>query len=254
MLAEPARDNVRRRSPSPLANVTDGFNKLRVSAPKIARTVSDSTQHAFGSVQKQAPKAFQGVSKGAQKAFVDVQTGTQKAFVDVQTGTQKAFQTPAWESTVKGTQKVFRDVQAGIKRTVNGISVPKAFAQTSEDFSDLTKLAAGKPGICSRCATMPVDACFRAPDEIQEDYLSWASPLSRIALHASWCRVCHIILAMLCREENDPLSNPEVNAHIKPDWLRGMPLRQWVNEGYLNQDAYWPFGEIVLTKTLRRHA
>ena len=182
LLTEPARDNVRRRSPSPLAN---GINKLRVGAPKVLRTVSDSTQQAFGNVQKQAPKAFQGVTKGAQKTFVNVQTGT-----------QKAFQTPAWESTVKGTQRIIKDVHSGIRRTINGIPVPQVFAQTAEDFSDLAGLAAGKPGICSRCATMPVGACFRTSGEVQEEYLSWASPLSRIALHAKWCTLCHILLSM----------------------------------------------------------
>lgn len=76
----------------------------------------------------------------------------------------------------------------------------------------------------------------------QEEYLSWATPLSRIDLHAGWCQMCKILLSMLCRDEHDPLKVPEVRNHVKQDWLRGVPLQTWVSKGYIHQDDYWPFG------------
>ena len=63
-------------------------------------------------------------------------------------------------------------------------AVPKAFAMTAEDLSDLAKLQFGQEGICSRCAKLPLDACFSDVPEAQEKSVPWSTPLSRVVLHA----------------------------------------------------------------------
>jgi len=85
-----------------------------------------------------SPKVFQDVAEGAQKAYGHMQRKVPKAF----------------KGAAGGTQRVLADFQGGLKRTINGISVPKPLAQTAEDISGLSMLQLGKPGICSRCATL----------------------------------------------------------------------------------------------------
>ena len=173
-----------------------------------------------------SPKVFQDVAEGAQKAYGHMQRKVPKAF----------------KGAAGGTQRVLADFQGGLKRTINGISVPKPLAQTAEDISDLSMLQLGKPSICSRCATLNLAACFEKEAAGGGAYKSWSSPLSRIALHAPWCTMCKLLLAMLCREQHDPMSSEDVQKHIQQDWLRGVPFHKWVSEGYIHQDEYWPFG------------
>ena len=223
------------RTPSPLRNVQTGLSQFRIGTsetldkaevPKIFRTVSENAQSTFKKVQIEAPKVWQGFAGGTQKAFSNVQSDAPKAF----------------KTASERMQKVANDVNAGIKRTVSGVPIPKAFAETGEDLADLTKLSLGKPGICSRCASLPLDKCFSVDSGVEQAYIPWSTPLSRIALHAKWCRLCQLLLSMLCRREHDPLLLPEIRDFIKPEWLRGIPLHKWVSEGYIHQDEYWPFG------------
>ena len=170
------------------------------------------------------PKVFRTVSEGAQTTLKTVQKETPKV---VRTATA-------------GTQKAFEDVHSGLKKV--NVPVPKPFAQTAEDVSDVMKANVGKPGVCSRCAALPLKTCFATDSEQEQAYIPWSSPLSRIAFHARWCRLCNLILSVLYKPEHDPLLVPEVRDFIKPDWLKGVPLRKWVSEGYIHQDEYWPFG------------
>ena len=201
------------RTPSPLRNIQTGLTQFRVNTsdalqkaggPKLLKTVSENTQTAFRNVQGEAPKVF--------------------------------------KTAAERTQAVFKDVQAGLKKTINGIPVPKPFAQTGEDLADLTKLLVGQSGVCSRCASLPLEACFSDQSGTGSAYIPWSTPLSRVALHAKWCRLCQLLLSVLCRREHDPLLLPDVRDHIQPEWLRGVPLHKWVSEGYIHQDEYWPFG------------
>ena len=197
--------------------------------PRVLRTVSENTQNALRVVQLEAPKAWQGFAGSTQKAFSQIQKDAPKAF----------------KNASERMQKVSNDVNTGIKRTVSGMPIPKPFAETAEDLTDLTKLSIGQAGICSRCASLPLKKCFPSPDGAngeEQAYIPWATPLSRIALHAKWCGLCQLLLSMLCRREHDPLLLPEVRDFINPEWLRGVPLSKWVAEGYIHQDEYWPFG------------
>ncbi|TKA29072.1 hypothetical protein B0A54_16182 [Friedmanniomyces endolithicus] len=215
-----------RRSPSPFAGVAQGFGKLRIDAPKAFRTLSDNAQKAVKNVQDDAPKLFQNVSEGAHKTFGTLQREAPKVF----------------RGAAQGTQKAMSDAQAGLKRTINGIPVPAAFAHTGEDLSDLAKLQMGRPGLCSRCAALDLDTCFTKDTDTDQPYRCWASPLSRVALHAKWCVMCKLLIEMLCRAEHDPLRSAEIRDHITPEWLRDVPFHQWLSKGYIHQDEYWPFG------------
>ncbi|KAK0834997.1 hypothetical protein LTR73_001289 [Friedmanniomyces endolithicus] len=215
-----------RRSPSPFAGVAQGFGNLRIDAPKIFRTFADNAQKAVANVQSDAPKLFQNVSQGAQNTFDTLQRETPKAFM----------------GAAQGTQKVMSNAQAGLKRTINGIPIPAAFAHTGEDLSDLAKLQMGRPSLCSRCAALDLDTCFNKDTDMDQPYRCWASPLSRVALHAKWCVMCKLLIEMLCRAEHDPLRSAEIRDHITPEWLRDVPFHQWLSKGYIHQDEYWPFG------------
>ncbi|KAK0280202.1 hypothetical protein LTR35_008353 [Friedmanniomyces endolithicus] len=134
------------------------------------------------------------------------------------------------------------DTQAGLKRTINGTPIPAAFAHTGEGLSDLAKLQMGRSGLCSRCAALDLDTCFSKDTDTDQPYRCWASPLSRVALHAKWCVMCKLLIEMLCRAEHDPLRSAEIRNHITPDWLKDVPFHRWVSKGYIHQDEYWPFG------------
>ncbi|TKA74818.1 hypothetical protein B0A55_05936 [Friedmanniomyces simplex] len=237
-----------RRTPSPFAGVTQGFVKLRLDAPKAFRTLSEGAQKAARNVQNDTPKVFQSIADGAQKVAQSVQTETPKMFQDVSGGAQKTFGAlqrdapKAFLGAAQGTQRVVSEVQAGFKRTINGIPVPAPFAQTGEDLSDLAKLQMGRAGLCSRCAALDVATCFDRGADTDQPYRCWASPLSRVALHAKWCLMCKLLVEMLCRKEHDPLRSAEIRDHIKPDWLKSVPFHKWISEGYIHQDEYWPFG------------
>ena len=190
------------------------------------RTVSESAQGALKGVQSEAPKAWRGFATNTRKAFHDVHIEAPKVF----------------KAAGERTEKIFNDVQAGIKRTVDGVPVPKAFAETTEDLADLTRLQIGSSGIRSRCAALPLDSCFSELNDDTPAYIAWSTPISRVTLYAKWCRVCQLILSMLCRRGHDPLLISEVRDSIEPEFLPGVSLQTWVSEGYIHQDEYRPFG------------
>ena len=71
--------------------------------------------------------------------------------------------------------------------------------------------------------------------------LEWATPLSRIIYHSDWCRVCQLLLDMLCEPGNDPFQHPAVAPHVQKD-LEGYNMRDLISAGWAYTDLYWPFG------------
>lgn len=168
------------RSPSPLHHVTAGFAKLRAGTPQVVKTVSEGTQQALDNVHIEAPKAFQGLAEGAQKAFGVVETGSKGA--------------------LESTQKVFADVQAGVKATMNGISTPKSFAQSGEDFSDLTNLALKRPASAvdaPSCHWMP-GSCPGRRKSISPGLLRFPALIcTRAGVRcAKYCYQCSVVMSM----------------------------------------------------------
>lgn len=191
------------RAPSPLGNLTSAL-----------RTVSQSTSAAAKQVQSGASKTFQGITARPSKASSKER-----------------------DDAAKDDEPKDKDFQ----RFVNSVKIPKAFKKTGEDLSDLGKLWLRKPDLCSNCAKLPLEACFGDVSG-KEGYSAWNTPLSRVILHADWCRVCKFLLSMLFRPEHDPLRSDEVQKHIKPEWLRGLPFKTWYEDEYIKNDDYWPFG------------
>ena len=107
----------------------------------------------------------------------------------------------ATQSTRQGLSNAFQTIGEKTGTT-------QAFANTKADFEDILNKLSGDPGLCSKCKTLQAEVTISRESQ-------WATPLSRIIYHADWCRMCGLILGMLCRPEFDPLRHPEVvNASV----------------------------------------
>lgn len=133
----------------------------------------------------------------------------------------------------------FRD---GFKEIINNMHPPKAFTQTSDDCNDVFYKSFKEDGLCSKCRSLPIQACydesFKETDEVE---IHWATSLSRIIYHSDWCRMCRLLFSMLTRPEFDPLKHPEVAKYVQEE-LQGMTMLDWVEQGWEFTDANWPFG------------
>ncbi|MCJ1315715.1 hypothetical protein MMC15_001035 [Xylographa vitiligo] len=120
--------------------------------------------------------------------------------------------------------------------------VSKVFGETQDDFSDAAAKLTGKDGLCSKCQTLPADLCLsdQATETLGAER-EWATPLSRIIYHADWCRVCRLLLNMLCESGNDPLKHPAVAPYVQ-DEISGWSMREWIMAGWEFTDEHWPFG------------
>jgi hypothetical protein len=157
------------------------------------------------------------------------------------------------EKTTEATKPAMTAVGRGImnipshvKETVDKVEVPKAFQKTHDDVADLTARVAaqykGDTGICTKCRQLPVDLLVSNSSTNEERKLNWSSPLSRIIYHAEWCKVCSLLLTMLCEPHNDPLEHISVKSHVQPE-LAGLTMKEWVSKGWKYTDENWPFGQ-----------
>jgi hypothetical protein len=140
----------------------------------------------------------------------------------------------------------FESVQSSVKSTIDKTGVPKAFQRTQDDFADLTSRVAvlynGDTSICSKCQKLPVDLLLSGSQpDVSQCELNWASPLSRIIYHAEWCKMCQLLLDMLCLPIHDPMRQPAVASHVQPE-LTGLTMQEWVSKGWKYTDENWPFG------------
>ena len=113
---------------------------------------------------------------------------------------------------------------------------------TKDDFTDAAAKVTGKGGLCSKCQELSndFDQIHKKPDGSKEDF-EWATPLSRIIYHADWCRVCRLLLNMLCEPANDPLLHPGVAPYVQPE-IKGATMRKWTEADWEYTDSHWPFG------------
>ncbi|KAK3671313.1 hypothetical protein LTR78_008773 [Recurvomyces mirabilis] len=217
-----------RKSTSRLLTEDASIDGAGSRPPLVFRTLTGGLQQAASFVQREVPKAARSATNGAQNTLDQIQRQTPGVF-------QQAGQ---------NISKAFEEVHSGITKVVNDIPVPKAFTQTAEDLSDLSRLQLGKPGLCSRCAMLDLTSCFTSnADNTKDPYVCWTSPLSRVALHYPWCVICRLLVSMLSRTENDPLSAGNIRQHIEQEHLRNLPFRDWISQGHIHQDASWPFGK-----------
>jgi hypothetical protein len=139
------------------------------------------------------------------------------------------------------------NIPSNVKAAVGKVEVPEAFQKTQDDVADLTArmtaLYNSDTGICSKCRQLPVDLLIsNSPTSKEERKLDWSSPLSRIIYHAEWCKVCSLLLTMLCEPQNDPLQHVSVSSHVQPE-LAGLTMKEWVSNGWKYTDENWPFGQ-----------
>ena len=132
--------------------------------------------------------------------------------------------------------------RAGAKNALDNTAVPKVFMNTKDDFTDAAAKVIGKEGLCSKCQELSsdIDQNHRTIDGLKKD-IEWATPLSRIIYHADWCRVCRLLLSMLCEPVNDPLLHPGVAPYVQSE-IKGATMKEWTEAGWEYTDSHWPFG------------
>lgn len=118
----------------------------------------------------------------------------------------------------------------------------KVFMNTKDDFTDAAAKLAGKGGLCSKCQELSndFDQIHQKSDGTKKKF-EWATPLSRIIYHADWCRICRLLLNMLCEPANDPLRHPGVAPYVQPE-IKGATMKKWTEAGWEYTDSHWPFG------------
>ena len=132
--------------------------------------------------------------------------------------------------------------RAGAKEALNDCAVPEVFMRTKDDFTDVAAKAIGKDGLCSKYQELSndIDQIHKKSDGSKKDF-EWATPLSRIMYHADWCRICRLLLNMLCEPGNDPLFHPGVAPYVQPE-IKGATMKKWSEPGWKYTDSLWPFG------------
>ncbi len=142
---------------------------------------------------------------------------------------------------VAGAGRGLEWTRVGAKNALDNNGVSKVFMNTKDDFTDAAAKVTGKGGLCSKCQELSNDI-----DQIHKKYdgskdFEWATPLSRIIYHADWCRVCRLLLNMLCEPANDPLLHPGVAPYVQPE-IKGATMKKWTGAGWEYTDSHWPFG------------
>jgi hypothetical protein len=120
------------------------------------------------------------------------------------------------------------------KKLFDKTKIPAVFMATQNDFADMTSKMDSSEGLCNKCQSLPVEFYLSNPSkqtiESSGSKAQWATPLSRVIYHADWCRVCRLLLGMLCIPANDPLQHSAVGPHLQPE-LAGWTMRDWISKG-----------------------
>ena len=116
--------------------------------------------------------------------------------------------------------------------------VYKVFTKTKADLADNSAKERGQAGLCSKCKGLSSPVQYKQTAAIVSD---WATPLSRVLYHGTWCVLCRLIVNTLCEREYDPLLHPAVAGHVQPQ-LRGHTMQTWAEKGWEYNDENWPFG------------
>ena len=142
---------------------------------------------------------------------------------------------------VAGAGRGLEWTRVSAKNALDHTAVPKVFMDTKDDFTDAAAKVTGKDGLCSKCQELSDDIDrIHKLDGSKEDF-EWATPLSRIIYHADWCRICQLLLNMLCEPANDPLLHAGVAPYVQPE-IKGATMKNWTEAGWQYTDSHWPFG------------
>ena len=143
---------------------------------------------------------------------------------------------------VAGAGRGLEWTRVGAKNALDNTAMSKVFMNTKDDFTDAAAKVTGKGGMCSKCQMLSddFDQIHKNSDGSKKDF-AWATPLSRIIYHADWCRICRLLLNMLCEPANDPLQHPGVAPYVQPE-IKGSTMKKWTEAGWEYTDSHWPFG------------
>ena len=205
---------------------------------------------------KQATDDFGGAvnsaGQGLRTAWADVGTlWTKSGVTELPVRTGKAL-APAGAVVKQGATQSFgfaKDtatragvvIAKGTSNIVRKAGIDEDLANIRSDVTDSAGLVSGREGLCSKCSELDLSVSWKDEAEVSEDQVHWDTPLARVIYHAEWCRVCRLLLLMLCRPEHDPLTHPEVATYVQPE-LQGLSMNEWVGKGWKFTDRHWPFG------------
>ncbi|CAF9941764.1 hypothetical protein IMSHALPRED_002885 [Imshaugia aleurites] len=143
---------------------------------------------------------------------------------------------------VAGAGRGLEWTRVGAKNALDNSAVTKVFLKTKDDLADAAAKVTGTDGQCSKCQELSndLDQIHPKSDGSKKNF-EWATPLSRIIYHANWCRICRLLLKMLCEPANDPLLHPGVAPYVQPE-IKGATMKKWTEAGWEYTDSHWPFG------------
>ncbi|KAH8892717.1 HET-domain-containing protein [Thozetella sp. PMI_491] len=155
------------------------------------------------------------------------------------TGAAFAVAGAAVQKGAISTAGVLKDGWDHTSNAVGETSVGVLLTHVQGDIRDTGRKLSQKDSLCEQCARFPVSACWVGGSGAET--LEWSTPLMRVVGNSGWCRLCQLLLEMLCRPGNDPLDHPEVRRHA-PEAIQNYSMKTWASMGPGFVDETWPFG------------
>lgn len=224
--------------------IADGLSTVN------SRTSGNDNQPSLLSL-KSVGSFFQRAGQNIKSAHSNAQSILETSGAAKVANQTSIFITQTGENVVKTFKETGTGILQGTTTTVNlvgeqlgGVSqtlAPLLPTPIKQDIQDLTGKAMGFRDLCTRCSELPVSACWEDEARVPSEVLNWSTPLARVIYHAEWCRLCKLLLMMLCRPEHDPLKHPEVERYLQAE-LQNMTMKEWVDRGWAFTDKNWPFG------------
>ena len=214
-----------------------------VSLQHATRQLPNFSKNVFGSVQSlvttgplkppEPAELGRRISQTMNPLFNTVKENFDKAVVVAK---------PVAREIGRGANRGFDEMRNRTQTVLDKSGVSKMFMKTQDDIADCAMKLKCSDGLCSKCRVLP--ASLKLSNEAKEALaadLEWATPLSRVIYHADWCRICRLLLEVLCEPSNDPLQHSAVAPNVQPE-LSGLTFRDWVAMGWEFTDQHWPFG------------
>jgi hypothetical protein len=182
----------------------------------------------------EANRAVQFSGQNVRKTWANVEGLWQKSAVAKMPGKASTLLAPAngfiqreatntFDQFKETLNRVGTGVRQGATDVVNQVGdsatswFGDGFTDIRHDVQDLTDRTGGRNGLCSRCSQLEVSASWKDESQVSAENIQWTTPLARVIYHSSWCRMCRLLLSMLCRPEHDPFSHPEIEKSLQPE-------------------------------------
>ena len=110
-----------------------------------------------------------------------------------------------------------------------------------KDLRDTKRGRSGEDSLCEHCLGFPISACWADNVPPSVSYVIWETPLERLIRRSPWCPLCHLLLHILSRPQNDPLLKDAVARYV-PQEVAGFSMPLLVQKDWSFIDRNWPFG------------